>query len=171
MKNLTFITTCQNGKKVFDRPFTHCHKDVKEDVLVEALSKLTLNDIFHKEVIDMGYIIGKDSCVEITKDDDIVYVIRKGRNGPTPMVKNRVPIDSSFLTILLKRIELGDYVLISSYIGKVSEPEPWDSNFYNQFTWEKKVDLDKEWYQKCIDFWNTHALIYDKANVSLHLST
>lgn len=169
MENLTFIGTCKNGKKVFDRPFTHWHSNVTTDILVEALSKLAPNGPFYKEVPDMERIIGKNHCVEVTKDDDIVYVIRKNRKGPTPMVKNRTPVDCSLLTIVLKQIKTEDYLLISSYIGE-GKPEPWDSNFYDQFTWEKKANLDEDLYQKCIRFWNTHALVYDENDIALHLS-
>ena len=169
MGNLTFIGTCQNGKKIFDRPFSRWHEDVSKDVLLEALLKLAPHGLFHKEVIDMKYIIGKSHCVEVTKDDDIVYVIRKMKNGPTPMVRNKAPDDSSLLTILLKQIGLEKYILISTYIGE-GEPEPWDFHFYNQSTWRKKRNFDQEEYQKSVDFWNTHALVYDEDDIALHLS-
>ena len=156
MKNLAFIGTCQNGKKVYNRLPSHCHKDVSKEVLLKALSQLAPHGVFHKEVIDMKYIIGKSHCVEVTKDDDIVYVIRKMKNGPTPMVRNKAPDDSSLLTILLKQIGLEKYILISAYIGE-GEPEPWDSHFYNQVTWRKKHNFDQEENQKSVDFWNTHA--------------
>ena len=169
MEKFTFIATCQNGKKVFERPFTHWHINVAIDTLIEALSKLTPTGAFCKEVLDMGRIIGKSNCVEVTKDDNIVYVIRKDRKGPTPMAKNRTPVDCSLLTIILKQIETGDYLLISSYIGE-GEPEPWDSNFYDHFTWEKKSNLDEDLYQRCIHFWNTHALVYDETDIALQLS-
>ena len=86
------------------------------------------------------------------------------------MVKGRMPIDSSCITLVLKRIEDDNYILLSSYIGSDSAPEPWDSSFYNQLTWEKKVDIDEVAYAKSIEFWNTHALIYDKDDISLLLS-
>lgn len=170
MNNLEFITKSANGKSIFNRFNSHVHKNVNEETLVNALSSLHLCKEFHKEVVDMKCIIGKCNCVPITKNDEVVYVIRKGRKGPTPMVKNRKPTDSSCITLVLKRIEDDSYILLSSYIGSGSPPEPWDSNFYDQFTWKKKADIDDVAYVKSIEFWNTHALIYDKEEISLLLS-
>ncbi len=169
MKQLAFIGTCQNGKKVYDRFPSHWHKDVSKEVLLEALSKLAPHDIFHKEVIDMKYIIGKSHYVEVSKEDDIVYVIRKKKRGPTPMVRNKVPSNSSLLTVLLKQIGAEDYILLSTYIGE-GEPEPWDFHFYYKSSWEKNPNLNYEEYQRSVDFWNTHALVYDENDIALHLS-
>lgn len=170
MNNLEFIAKSANGKNIFNRFNSHIHKNVAEEVLVKALSSLHLSKSFHKEVVDMKHTIGKCNCLAINSNDEIVYVVRKGRKGPTPMVKGRKPIDSSCITLVLKRIEDDNYILLSSYIGSDSAPEPWDSNFYDQFTWEKKADIDEAAYAKSIEFWNTHALIYDKDDISLLLS-
>ncbi len=170
MNNLEFITKSANGKSIFNRFNSHIHKNVNEETLVKALSSLNLCKGFHKDVVDMKCVIGKCNCVPITKSDEVVYVIRKGRKGPTPMVKKRKPIDSSCITLVLKKVEDDNYILLSSYIGGDSAPEPWDSNFYDQFTWKKKPNIDKLAYKKSIEFWNTHALIYDKDKISLLLS-
>ncbi len=170
MENFTFITTCQNGKKIFERPFTILKSGIQYDIFVKALSQLSLTEEFHKEIVDMKYIVGTNSCVPITKDDEIVYVLRKGKKGPTPMVKNRNPLKCSFLTIVLKQIKPFDYLLVSICVGEESELEPWDFKFYNQYTWEKWEDIDEESYQKCLHFWTTHALIYDEADIALQLS-
>lgn len=170
MNNLEFIGKCANGINVFNRLNSHLHKEVSQNILKEALLKLSPNEVFHKKVIDMKRVIGKKSCVTINENDEIIYAIRKGRNGPTPMVKNREPVDCSYLTVVLKRIEENSYLLISTYIGDVSEPEPWDLNFYNPFTWEKRDNIDEEAYQKSLAFWKTHALIYDENEISLLLS-
>lgn len=170
MNNLEFIGKCANGINVFNRLNSHLHKNVSENILKEALLKISPNEEFHKEVIDMKRIIGKSNCVLINESDEIIYVIRKGRNGPTPIVKNREPVNCSYLTVALKRVEENSYLLISAYIGDVSEPEPWDTNFYNPFTWEKKENIDEEMYYKSLHFWKTHALIYDESEISLFLS-
>ncbi len=170
MNNLEFITKSANGKSIFNRFNSHIHKNVNFETLVKALSGLHLCNEFHKEVVDMKCVIGKCDCVPITKNDEIIYVIRKGRKGPTPMVKKRLPMDSSCITVVLKRIEDDNYILLSSYIGNESAPEPWDSNFYNQFTWKKNPNIDELAYAKSIEFWNTHALIYNKDEISLLLS-
>lgn len=170
MNNLNFITKCANGMNVFNRLNSHLHQNVSESILKDAISTLTPTERFQKEVINMNRVIGKSNCVSINEEDEIVYVIRKGRNGPTPMVKNREGMDCSHLTVILKKVDVDSYILISAFIGTESEPEPWDSNFYDPFTWEKKDNIDEDAYQKSLLFWNTHALIYDESEISLLLS-
>jgi len=168
--NLEFIGKSANGKNVFNRPYGHIHKDVTKDILKEALSSISLTDDFHIKTINMKRIIGKYRCVPVTEQDEIVYVIRKGRYGPTPMVKNRKPIDSSFITLILKKSDNACYILISAFFGNESKPEPWDNIFCNPFTLEKRENIDEIFYQESLDFWNTHALIYDEDEIELHLS-
>lgn len=170
MNNLDFIGKSANGKNIFNRLNSHIHQNVTKELLREAIGHLSLTQDFHNEVIDLERIIGKCACVPITEKDEVVYVIRKGRKGPTPMVKNRESIDCSHLTLLFKKVENECYILISTFIGSESAPEPWDSRFYDHITWKKRENIDKSAYQKSLDFWSTHALIYDEDDICLFLS-
>ena len=76
--------------------------------------------------------------VSFLKNYEIVYVIRKGQKGPTPMVKNREPIDSSFITLIFSKDTHGYYILLTATIGRYSKPEPWDNIFYNTFSFYQK---------------------------------
>lgn len=79
-------------------------------------------------------------------------VYRKGRKGPTPMVKNRKAEPCQEITLIIrKENSLGNhYTLITAFVGPEAFKEPWDPTL---------KEGSKEQKQS-IDFWNTHALIY-----------
>lgn len=148
-----FVGFCSNGARVFDR--NDGHNDVHpvdETLLREALLKISPSEDFVKEVIPFERVIGKTTCVTVDKTDNIVMAYRKGRLGPTPMVLNREPSDCSTLVVILKKIGNSDYILRTTFIGGLSEREPWDPSI-----------ADSEEQQRAEDFWSTHALIYDES--------
>lgn len=147
-----FVGVCSNGAGVFDR--NDGHNDVHpvdESLLREALLKISPSEDFVKEVIPFERVIGKTTCVNVDETDTIVMAYRKGRLGPTPMVLNREPSDCSSLVVILKKIGSTDYILRTTFIGGLSEREPWDPSI-----------RDSEEQQKAEAFWHTHALIYDE---------
>lgn len=79
-------------------------------------------------------------------------VYRKGREDPTPMVKEREPLPCNVLTVIIrKEKELKNhYTLITAFVGRGSTREPWD----------KGIRSDEE-RRECVEFWSTHALLYN----------
>ena len=129
---------------VRDRHDSHLHKNVAS-LLPLALKKLNSgNRDFICEEVEMGKIIGTTICVETNEGDDIIYAKRPKRFGHTRFVKNRIPTDCSTIVVIIKKVEK-EYILITSFIGALAEPEPWD---------RKATDVSRE-------FWNTHALIFN----------
>lgn len=152
-----FVGFCANGSRVFDR--NDGHNDVHpvdETLLKEALLKISPCENFIKEVVPFGRVIGKTTCVTVDETDNIVMAYRKGRLGPTPMVLNREPSDSSTLVVILKRIGDSDYILRTTFIGGLSEREPWDP----------AIVPGSEEQQRAEAFWTTHALIYDESIIT-----
>lgn len=148
-----FVGYCSNGARVFDR--NDGHNDVHpvdESLLREALLKISPSEDFIKEAIPFERVIGKTTCVSVDETDTIVMAYRKGRLGPTPMVLNRKPSDCSTLVVILKKMGNSDYILRTTFIGGLSEREPWDPSI-----------ADSEEQQRAEDFWSTHALIYDES--------
>lgn len=110
-----------------------------------------INSIEHKfisKTFSFNRIIGKSLCVATTDQDDIVYAIRKGRSGHSRFVQNRQAEDSTQLSLVLSRQQQA-YRILSIFIGPLSGPEPWDSRARR-----------KDW-----NFWQSHALIYEKASI------
>ena len=134
-----------SGQVVVDRPRSHLHPEVI-GLLPEALSRISLDgDEFTKIRVDFGRVIGVRTCVETTDADQILYAQRPKRWGLTRFVLNREPEPCSSVVVILKWVEdKGCYLLITAFIGELSEPEPWDRNATPEST----------------RFWSSHALIW-----------
>jgi len=141
----------QNGKVVVDRYNSHLHNCITRLIPI-ALSQINPNgQHFVKEVVDFGEIIGEKICVRTSSSDEIIFAQRPKRNGLTRFVKNRKPEPCSRLVMLLiKARDFDGYVLISAFIGDLSEHEPWDP----------KADPVKS-----REFWNNNALIWGSEEV------
>ena len=161
MENLNLIGYTKNNVPVYDRPNSHLREHpIDLPILREALKKVSQKEEFKVHVIDLERVIGVTTCVPVTPNDDIIYVIRKNRSGPTPMVLGRKPIECKKLVIILKRIENG-FILITAFIGEGSKPEPWDP----------KIQKDPKELNEATKFWREHALIYDESVVALKLGS
>lgn len=150
-----FLGCTADGKPVFDRFKTHldAQHGVSKDIMREALSKITQASQFEKHVVKMGREIGLTSCVAVTEADEVVLAVRKGRQGPTPMVKDRKPEPCSSVVLILKKASDGNsFVLITAFVGEGSEPEPWD----------KQLVPGTVAHERAVKFWQAHALIYDE---------
>lgn len=134
------------------------HMSVHADVyalLDEAVSLFNpTQESIQKTVIKFDRVIGATVCVETTDDDEIVYATRKGRKWPSRMVKNRMPMPSDELTLVVKLCKHNIYRLLTAYIGGFSEREIDDHNIKTQE--DKRVS---------IHFWSNHALIYNEDDI------
>lgn len=144
------LGTLASGEDVYDRWNSHLH-DSATGVLSEALRKTSSDErIFFIEEVDMGCKIGLSVCVPTNESSDIVYAVRVGRDGHSRMVRNQNPLPCDSIVVILKWIEdEGFYILITAFIGKVTEPEPWDRNAT----------------ERSREFWNSHALVWGQEPV------
>lgn len=136
----------KSGEEVVNRQNSHLH--VNEGVLLyleEALRQIDAE--FQKFIVarvDFGRIIGKTNCIKTQPNDSVIYAKREGRFGHSRFVQNREPEDCSVMTVILKwDFKQKVYVLITTFIGEKSEPEPWDRNAN----------------QESQPFWQKHALV------------
>jgi hypothetical protein len=145
---------------VFDRLNSHLHEDARHH-LPDALARIeTKGRQFIVEEVDFGQPIGKTICVAARPGDKIVYAKRPKRWGPSRFVLNREPEECSSIVVILKKAEEnGGYVLITAFIGHLSEPEPWDRRYFNQQA------NPAEAAEKSRDFWENHALIWGAEDV------
>lgn len=116
----------KSGEEVVNRHRSHLHDGVYPH-LPEVLGKIESGQRgFFATTIDLGRIVGNQTRVSTTSDDDIVYAQRVGRQGLSRFVKNREPEPCSTVTIILKKGDQGEYILITAWVGTQAEPEPWD---------------------------------------------
>jgi len=137
------------GVKFVNRVNSHLHNEVRE-VLPEMIDKIDgMECDFDVQEIEFDRVVGKTICVPASEGDDVVYAIRKGRNGHTRFVKDRESIDCNTATIVLKKMSEGTVLIVSCFIGKKAEVEPFD---------ERAT-------KSSIDFWSSHALIWGREEI------
>lgn len=143
------------GIKFFPRVNdTHMHVDLEKHFPLIVNHIVDTSEAFLTEVYQSDTPVGQAECVKTCDDDKIIYAIRKGRKGYTRFVINRVPEETNYITIVLKKGELG-YVIITIYYGEKSGLEPYD---------ERATEKD-------IEFWQNHALIYKREDIELGSQT
>ena len=152
-----FLGQTIDGAKVYDRKNSHFHSEggLTPELLSSALGTIDAkNRNFIKEKVKFDGVVGGKTCVEVGPEDNVVMVYRKGRNGMTPMVKDREMEPCDTITVIMRKTRAPrnqrDYELLTSYIGEGSPREPWDSGIGSEA--EKKESEE---------FWMSHALIYD----------
>jgi hypothetical protein len=168
---VAFIIKLKNGKEVADKirkiyqnkigikfvrriKTSHIHKGV-EQYWSEVFEQIT--DYFEEKIerdFDLHSIIGKTTCVPTDKNDEIFYAIREDRLGHSRFVLNRQPLDTNFITVILLRVPT-HYLIITSYLGTLSKPEPWD------------VIAS----QDAFDFWNNHAIVFGEEDIIIESKT
>ncbi len=94
---------------------------------------------------DMGRIIGTTNIIDTTDKDSVYYAQSHKRKIYMPYAKNRQPVESNKLSVILKRDENGNYELSDIWIGPCSPPFPGE---------DKEASNSK-------DYWQSHALIQD----------
>ena len=151
-----FLGTTRDGKRVYLRPDSHFHGEdgITYKTLEEAIPYIETNDQDRVvSQVEFERPIGIDKCVEVSPEDEVMMVYRKGRAGQTPMVKNREPEESNLLQVMLKKNEAApsEYALVTTFVGKSAPKEPWDPSL--------ESEAEK---QESLNFWNTHALIYNE---------
>ena len=135
-----------SGETVIDRPQSHLHDGVLQ-FLPEAVARIDSHGRqVLVEIVVFGRVIGETTCVRTNSDDEIVYAQRQKRFGSSRFVKGRKAEPCSSLVVILKKAdtEPEKYVLITCFVGKKSQPEPWDARAT----------------QESFRFWDEHALIW-----------
>lgn len=141
----------KDGLRVVDRYNSHLHESV-EAILPEGLAQIEVSGRkFIVQQIDFDRVVGQSVCVETSSQDEIIYAQRPKRWGLSRFVKNRKPEPCSSVVLILKTAdgEANTMVLITAFIGTLSEPEPWDRNAT----------------ERSVEFWSNHALLWDSEPV------
>ena len=153
----------RSGEMVIDRYNSHL-KDGIAQILPDALALMESSGrkyIVEEVVFDRP--IGETICVATGPGDEIVFAKRPKRFGLTRFVKNCAPEPCSSVVVILKtadgEADIGKYVLVTAFIGKRPEPEPWDlKNFAQQ---ENPAEAER----KAQEFWSSHALIWGREEI------
>ncbi len=149
--NTHLVTTTSNNLNVYVN-LTHSLAGTRISrqptlltILKEALSplKLTAPEVYIEH--DLGRVIGNSEIVETSEKDLIVYARRPKSTTYVRFVKNRQFMPTNYLTIVLHKMESGDYELVDTWPGHKAPPFPD----------EEKATAGSA------AFWEDHAIILD----------
>lgn len=155
------ITTTKNGVEVYVN-LIHSEVSVRISrqpyllgLIKDGLSGMSLKKPELVIEHDFGRTIGNAEVVETTDKDVILYAQILKNDTYTRFVKNRRTDPSSFLTMILKRDEDGNYELVNTWIGKMTPPLPGEA--------------DEEPTSKT--YWDNHAVVMDGQPLQLRTLT
>jgi len=147
----------KSGEEVVDRYRSHLHLDVVR-LLPDALARIeSAGRQFLVEEVDFGRPIGETICVPTGSGDEIAFALRPKRRGLSRFVKNREPEPCSSVVVILKAADgqPGAYVLVTAFVGRRPEPEPWDRNAIRT----------PEQSARAVAFWSSHALVWGSEEI------
>src|SRR5438270_126214 len=115
------------------------------NLIKEVLGTMKLRGDHVEIEHDMGRNIGNTDIIETSEKDTIYYAQPNKTTVYSRYAKNRYPLPSKTLTIILARDKAGDYEVCDTWIGPCSPPFPGH---------EKETANSKP-------YWQTHALVQD----------
>jgi hypothetical protein len=151
----------KSGEEVIDRYTSHFKASVAKHLPVALAQIESLGRKFFIEEVNFREPIGETNCIPTGPSDQVIYAKRPKRFGLTRFVKNRTTEPCSSVVVILKTADgqPGVYVLITAFIGRKPEPEPWDQrNFSHQSDRAEAERLSRE-------FWASHALLWGSEEI------
>ena len=154
-----FKTACGGRVIVPQKAENHlrAHPEV-EGILAEAIAlvRLPRDDAFLSAEVEMERIIGRSGCVStppISPSDWSFFAQRIGRERPSRIVIGEGEETTKIVVLAFaSRGETRTYVLVTSWVGSLAPKEPWDPMIRTQGE-----------RQESLDFWCSHALVWDPA--------
>ena len=152
-----FHTAC--GGKIEAATDTRLHLSAHQgviDYLPEAMNKISLPNDLKKlcQVIDLGRIIGRSSLLEtvqIELNTSCWFAKRQERLGPSRVILDIDPTETSVISIIANAITPDRYKLVSAWFGAFAPKEPWDTTLISE----------PSAFKESLDFWCCHALAYN----------
>ena len=145
------ITQSSNGREVYVNLITSSagHYLSRQPYVIsltkEVLARINLTGPNVTIERDMGRVIGNTDIVETSDKDTIFYAQPYKKKVFSRYAKNRYPLPSDKLTLILNKDTEGNYELADTWIGPFSPPFPGDENE----TVKSRL------------YWETHALVQD----------
>ncbi len=144
----------QDGRQV---NIPHRHMALHQDVLPylsQAISRInTEGREFIKQAVVFNRIIGDQQRVPTQKGDRIVYAKRPGRKCLTRFVLDKEPTPSNCVTLIMRKMECGDYKLYTAFVGTPAEKEVGDAS------------MTADEMESAIRFWSCNALVWGSQEV------
>lgn len=152
------FTKCGSRITISERAQEHllAHPDIWR-FLPEATNKIVLpsNRSVLAIEVELGRVIGRSGCVStpvIGIDDKAAFAVRLARLAPSRVAVGAIGLEVRHLVVKARPTDQpGVYSLVTAYVGDLAPREPHDPT------------LTPEEQRASLEFWMTHALVYDPA--------
>lgn len=151
-----FFAKTKNGTDVYyDSETSHAktHFDENERLLEFTKQAIEQHEAIKDEErfeVDMQTTTGKSDLIKLEEGDETFYAIRKMRDKYSHFVKNRLPQETTFITVALKKVNDGTYNLYTCWVGQ---------NVPSFLTGPEDPRDDAR------EFWSKHALAVGKQEI------
>ena len=102
----------------------------------------------------LGRVVGQTSLIGTEKiglSETAWFAVRKNRMKASRVVPDANPVDTDLVSIIANPVEKNSYELVTAWFGAMAPKEPWDPDLTD----------DPSAYEESINFWCSHALVYD----------
>ena len=138
-----------------EREHLNAHNEII-DILPEVVKKIVLPfDTERLQLqVDLGKTVGRSSLLEtvqIEANTPCWFAKRRERLGPSRVITDINPAETSVISIIANAITSDRYELVSAWYGEMAPKEPWDPILAD----------DPPAFKESINFWCSHALVHD----------
>ena len=157
MKSTSYKTICGGSIILTEGVKEHlkAHPGIL-DLIPEIVSKVTLPTDGSRlaRQVSLGRVVGQSSLINTQKiglSETAWFAVRKNRMKASRVVPDAGPVHTDLVSIVANPIEKNSYELVTAWFGTMAPKEPWDPDL---------ADVTSA-YDESINFWCSHALIYD----------
>ena len=162
MKSVSFKTGCGGSIHLTDSVKEHleAHSGILGLIPVIA-SRVILPPIDGGRLtcqISLERVVGQSSLIDTQKiglSETAWFAIRKNRMKASRVVPDAAPVDTEIVSIVANPVEKNTYELVTAWFGSFAPKEPWDPDLAD----------DPSAYEESINFWCSHALVHDPAEM------
>ena len=161
MKSTSYKTRCGGSIVLTEGVSEHleAHLGIL-DIIPEIASRVTLPTDGSRLScqISLGRVVGQSSLIKTQKiglSETAWFAIRKNRIKASRVVPDASPVDTDLVSIVANPVEKDSYELVTAWFGAMAPKEPWDPDLTD----------DPSAYEESINFWCSHALVHDPAEM------
>lgn len=154
-----FYKTRKKGIDIVFSPKFHQHSHITEEVLLQLLGE-------SEKEIEEGYtfgecvlskdchaVMGVTHCIKCEKSPNIYFKRRGDRPYLSRMIRGALPVETNYVTIVLRVSGHLVMTIITAWVGVKAEPELGDISYF------ERQENPQEAIVASANFWTKHALI------------
>lgn len=144
---------CGQLVKVTGRSWARLQQELDPGDLCEAIQQVFLEryrGLELKACLDMGRIVGQNSCLAIQPHQNTMFACYHGGRFPLS-ITHIEPVDTCKITVIIRKIGV-DWVLVAAHYGPPAPRNPLEYEASHR---------NKPGFSYSMGFWSRHALVWD----------